>query len=341
MKQILALAALCALAVALSVPAGAQSAPVVVVYPLTVAGTADPQAGGKVSVIYANRLAALGGLSVKPPAPGTERKHYLDAALEAGADYYVTGYVSPLGDAVTLINQVVSTHSGIQVWSDTVQVNSYNEASAQADLIRTAILRHAGRYSASIDATPPPAPPATHPAAPHNEANLGPLFQRHATDQAAAPGQAGTPPPSTVTSLADVEIAVVHVGGPASDQAALARADSELAQQLTRRLKAPTPLDVVTTDFMIQGAQICKVTPLRPDARVFGGSISLTRIDPGFSPYAQAKFDLIVFDCDGNIVAKKHAEHRSIGRTADDLALDGAVDEALDAVLPKAPRGNR
>jgi hypothetical protein len=47
-----------------------------------------------------------------------------------------------------------------------------------------------------------------------------------------------------------------------------------------------------------------------------------------------ARFDLIVYDCQGNVVAKHHSDYRSIGRTADDLALQGAIKESFDAVLP-------
>jgi hypothetical protein len=340
MKQLLALFAFCAVAIPLLGATSGPGDPVVVVYPLTVTGATDAQAGGKIAVLYAARLGTLGGVAVKAPLPGTNRQHFLDAAREAGADYYITGYITPLGNAVTLINQVVSTHSGIQVWSDSVQVGSYNEASSQADAIRAAILRHAGRYSIALEATPPPAPLTAATVAQKNEANLNTLFQKRPAPGASPAGDAAAPAvaqagslPAAGISADEIQVAVAHVIGTA-DLAAKYHADNQLSLELTKRVTAPTLIDAQTSDFALQGAQICLVNALRPTARVFGGTLALTRIDPGFSNYALAKFDLIVYDCEGNVVAKQHSEFRSIGRTADDLALDGAIKETFDAVLP-------
>jgi hypothetical protein len=346
MKHLLAFFALCAIAVPLlGGVASAQSDPAVVVYPLTVSGNTDPQSGGKVAALYATRIGALGGVTVKAPAPGTDRKNYLEAARNAGADYYVTGYISPLGSAVTLINQVVSTHSGIQIWSDSIQIASYTEATPQADAIRTAILRHAGRYAVSLEATPPPAATAT-PAAQKNQANLNALFQKHSGPDAAAGGVAAGAPAATPQPAAnapsndDIQVAVVHVIGKA-DAAAKFHAENQIALELTNRVKVPLLVDVQTSDLALQGAQVCLSNALVPTARVFGGTLEMTRIDPGFSNYALAKFDLVVYDCAGNLVAKQHSDFRAIGRTADDLALDGAIKETFDAVLGKQGKKHR
>jgi hypothetical protein len=329
MKHLLALLALCAVAVPLLGATSAAGDPVVVVYPLTVSGsTGDPQAGGKVAALYATRLGALGGVAVKAPAAGTDRAHFLSAARDAGADYYITGYVTPLGNSVTLINQIVSTHSGIQVWSDSIQVGSYNEATTQADEIRTAILRHAGRYSVSLETTPPPAPAAT-PTPQKNEANLNALYQKPAAGSAVAQSGAAASAPSDD----EIQVATVHLIGPA-DAAAKYYAEKQIGLEVTKRVKVPIAIDAATTELAVAGAQFCLANALTPAARVFGGTLALTRIDPGFSNYALAKFDLLVYDCQGNVVAKHHSEFRSIGRTADDLALDGALKEAFDAVLP-------
>ncbi len=347
MKHLLALLAFCAFTVPLLGASGAQGDPVVVVYPLTVTGNADPQAGGKVSALYAVRLTALGGVTVKAPAAGTDRQHFLDAARDAGADYYVTGYISPLGNAITLINQVVSTHSGIQVWSDSLQIGTYNEATAQADAIRTAILRHAGRYTVALEATPPPTATAT-PAAKKNEANLNALFEkRPAQDVAGGPsggssGQAATPQTSTASALApsgdDIQVAVLHVIGKA-DAAAKAEIEDMIARELTKRIKAPVFIDSTTSDFAVQGSQICLSAGLVPSARIFGGSLVFTRIEAGFNAYAYAKFDLVAYDCAGNVVATRHSNFQASGRTGDDLALQGVVKETFDSILGPVKKG--
>ena len=90
---------------------------------------------------------------IKPATPVSPKAAFLEAARLRGADYYVTGYLTPLGDEVSLLIQVVSTYSGTVVWSTTTQVRTYAEAAGQSDIIRDAILRHAGRSLAALEAT--------------------------------------------------------------------------------------------------------------------------------------------------------------------------------------------
>ena len=137
-------------------------APGVVVYPITSMGGNDPSSGGNIALLIATKLTELGGITVKPATPGTPRAHYLDAALALGADYYVTGFLSPVGLDNALITQVVSTQSGSVVFSTTTSVRTYADAVAQADVIRMAILRHADRGLAAFDA-PPTAPSTSSP----------------------------------------------------------------------------------------------------------------------------------------------------------------------------------
>lgn len=151
--------------------------PVVVVYPLTVGGDTEREAGGRIGVLYATRLAELGGITVKPPTPGTARAQFLERARGQSADYYVTGFLTPLGNDVSVVNQIVSTASGIVVWSDTVQIRTYAEAAGQAELIRAAILRHAGRSLAALDAVAAPTgAPSAQPSG-KNDSNISGLFR--------------------------------------------------------------------------------------------------------------------------------------------------------------------
>lgn len=126
-------------------------APGVVVYPTTSMGGNDPSSGGNIALLIATKLTELGGITVKRTTP----------ALALGADYYVTGFLSPVGLDNSLITQVVSTQSGSVVFSTTTSVRTYADAVAQADVIRMAILHHADRGLAAFDA--PPTAPSTSP----------------------------------------------------------------------------------------------------------------------------------------------------------------------------------
>jgi hypothetical protein len=135
-------------------------APVVIVYPLTGTGGTPADVGGNVAILLSTKLAQLGGITVKPFTPGTQRPQYLQAALDADADYYITGYLTPVGDDVSLITQIVSTHSGSIAFSSTAIVRTYGDIVGQADTLREAILRHAGRGFPAVE-QPAPVPTGT------------------------------------------------------------------------------------------------------------------------------------------------------------------------------------
>ena len=120
--------------------------PTVVVYPFTANGSSiDREASSRLATLIAEQMAATGQVTVIPAPPGTERKDYLSAARAHSADYYVAGYISPLGNGVSVVEQIVSATSGIVVFSQSAQLNTYNEAAGQGDDLATFISRHANR----------------------------------------------------------------------------------------------------------------------------------------------------------------------------------------------------
>ncbi len=126
------------------------AAPIVVVFPLGVAGGVDKEASSRLAVLFATKIGEGNGVVVKPAPPGTERKDYRTVAESLKADYYVTGYVTPIGDEVSVVEQVVSVESGIVVFSNTAQVRTYNDAAGQGETLRVAILRHSARNLGAI-----------------------------------------------------------------------------------------------------------------------------------------------------------------------------------------------
>ena len=206
--------------------------PVVVVYPFSItAGVSDPEAGGRLAVLFASRLAA-GRQPRRPPgnAGHRPRPHFLDDARKIGADYYVTGYLTPLGDEVSLVDQIVSTHSGIVVWSTTTQVRTYDEALGQTDLMRDAItaLRgpHAGRTRhtrAAFTFEPEPAAERPEPQQTlrrHTKATPAPASPRDADPTPPSPPAPAPahPPSRSPPARANPAAAVVAIGGDASAQ---------------------------------------------------------------------------------------------------------------------------
>ncbi len=167
--------------------------PVVVVFPLTVGSGGEPEAGSNIAVLLAQRLAQAGGVDVKPYPPGTQRPEFLTTARSMNADYYVTGFLTPLGEQVSLITQVVSVASGTIIASNTALVKTYNEAAGQADTLREEILHHAGRALASIGSAPRETPAPTKPPE-KTSGNVSGLFKRKkktASTPAPSPSEGG------------------------------------------------------------------------------------------------------------------------------------------------------
>jgi len=357
----------CLVAAVASAAPSTLAAPVTVVYPFTVSGNADPEAGGRIAILFATELAQSGGITVKPATPGTDRTHYLQAAQALGADYYVTGYLTPLGDEVSLVDQIVSTYSGIVVWSNTTQIKTYAEASGQADLIRAAIIRHAGRTLAALDepaAVPSSTPPP--PSSPKNSGNLSTLFSRKpkatpapaaapaasaapssgAAPLSAAPGPGAAsathppaPPPPPRPSAAPQSLAtlpqagkaiVVAVGGDA-DGSARSYASGALAAAIAKAgLGGALVASSTTGDLPTHAKDLCAA---HSAAAIYGGTLSLQRQSGAFSQSASANFELVRYDCAGTITGRQRVAAQATGRSDTTVAIDRAIAKSLDATL--------
>ncbi|MBD5656261.1 MAG: hypothetical protein IAI50_13940, partial [Candidatus Eremiobacteraeota bacterium] len=214
----------------------AYPAPIVVVYPLTQTGGTTADAGSNIAILLATKLGQLGGITVKPYTPGTQRPQYLENAIKEDADYYVTGFLTPLGSEISMISQVVSTHSGSVVYSTSVSASTYADAAGQADLLHDAILRHAGRGLAALDA-PPPAPSST----PEPDRSKGvditkALRHRQRATPAPSPSPtaaASVSGASSVALAAHARTLVVEIGGD-GDAATRAALGADLSKALVR-----------------------------------------------------------------------------------------------------------
>ncbi len=322
--------------------------PSVIVYPFTAsASSIDREASSRLATIIASRMAETGQVSVIPPPPGTERKDYLSVARAHNADYYVSGYMSPLGNGVSLVEQVVSTTTGIVLFSQSGQINTYNEAAGQGDDLATFISRHANRGLAAIPTAPPPSSP-TPSATGGPEANLGKLFSRRkkpaatpkpspaakpsaAANAAVAPPRTvanATPGPTAVAAAAPraaAEIlAVVPVEGPA---------EAALREFATQRLLARTNGERAAT-----AAAACAAHPVKA---VLSGTLS-TRPDPQYGG-ASATFDLSAHDCAGKLLWHQTHSNDAGGAQGAQLATERAVEAAIGAYLnpPRRRRGRR
>ena len=328
--------------------------PKVVVYPFIAnASTIDREASSRLATIIATRMADSKLVGVTPPPPGTERKDYLTVARAQSCDYYVSGYISPLGNGVSVVEQVVSTATGIVVFSQTAQLDTYNDAAALGDDLALFVSRHANRGLAAIGTAPPAATPTPAPSS-GPEANLGKLFGRRGSKKNAATPKP-TAAPKTVQTAAPVAIvpatpaAAPTVVPPPARSVAVApertaasaaegyaivpiegSADATLREYATQRLLARTNGErAASTSAACAGhtvrAILSGTLAVRADAQFGGGS---------------ATFDLIATDCSGKRLWQKSYSNDAGGTEGQQIATERAVDAAIGAYL-NPPKGRR
>ena len=338
----------------LPVVAGAQSSlfakPTVIVYPFTAnTSSVDREASSRLATIIATGMASSGKVTVTPPPPGTERKDFLSVARASNADYYISGFIAPLGTGVSVVEQVVSTVSGIVVYSQSAQLSTYDDAAGQGADLADLVVRHANRGLAGIGTPPPRASPTAAPSA-GPEANLGKIFSRRkkatptpkpsakpagepigvnvAPPPTAAPRTvaAASSPPRAATAApvpaatpqpppaGPVEVAVLPVDG---------SADATLREFATQRLVARAKADRAATQ-----ADACASHDVKA---VLSGTLSV-RPDLQYGGYS-ASLDLSAHDCKGKLLWRQTHTNDAGGGQAAQLATERAVDGAIGAYL--------
>jgi hypothetical protein len=197
--------------------------PLVVVYPFTASSDIKPDVGQRAAQLFVQQMNAAGGIDTISAPTTVQHNDYLTYARSVNADYYVSGYMTPLGEGVSLVEQVVSTQSGTITYGATAQIASFEDASSQAIMIHDAIQARerslsAAYQAATAESTATPAPKSNQADLKRGFTDIVGLFHR---------GGKSTPTPLPVSAKPPKGIYVVKVTGrlPAND---LNKATSEL-----------------------------------------------------------------------------------------------------------------
>lgn len=337
--------ALLALPLVAAAPSDLAVKPRVMVYPFSAStSTIDREASSRLATIIAQQMADSKLVVVVPPPPGTERKDYLTAARQSDADFYISGYISPLGNGVSVVEQVVGTDSGIIIFSNTAQLQTYNDASGQGDQLAAAIARYANRNLIAPPTAPQPSTSPT-PAPETNQANLGGLFKRKKRGAAPAPSPKPTtvpvaaarnvtPPPTpapaasaTASVPASDTIGIVVSGGNADAalrDAAAIRMTSAAEKAGRHAVRVDATLDAVRNG----GQTVCSANHV--------GAVAVATLDVAADQQYlghNAHLDLAVFDCGGRVTWHKAYDDAAGGRTSALLAANRVADKAIGAYL--------
>ncbi|HYZ15393.1 MAG TPA: hypothetical protein VE591_03285 [Candidatus Acidoferrum sp.] len=361
-RLVVVLFALLALPLVAAGPADLSVKPSVVVYPFSANGsTLDREASSRLATIIATEMANTGKVTVIPPTPGTERKDYLTSARSQGADYYVAGFISPLGNGVSIVEQVVGTSSGIIVYSNTGQLTTYADAAGQGDQLAAFVAQYANRGLAAIG-TPPPAPSPTVAPISNEAANLGRLFGGRKRRGQASPTPAPIVSPSaTPSSIAAASVglhsptpvfpatapplsstAAAHPGATgAHGTAAVAAASTSgpaivavggSADPALRTFATQRVTDRTHGQAADSASSACQ---LNASNTILSGALAFR---PHRSGGGSATFELTATDCGGKVLWRKSFSNDAKGAQGAQIATERAVDAAVGAYL-NPPKG--
>jgi len=148
-------------------PAGA---PLVVVYPMIALRGVPDRVGSDIASVVAAELRETGTIAVKDAPADTAPADYAQTARSLGADFYVTGFVAPVGSQLSFVEQLVNTRAGSIVWSNTSQISTASDSRSQAELLGAVVAslsarapapsQNAAPVNASAAAIEPPKAPA-------------------------------------------------------------------------------------------------------------------------------------------------------------------------------------
>ncbi len=299
-------------------PAPIGQSPTVVVYPFEVQTGADARLGMAIAQILGQEMTAAGSITVPPIPKDVKRADFLEYARDAHADFYISGYVTPVGDSAAVVEQVVSVESGVILFSQTAQVSSVADVASQSLLARSQILAFLGRGTQQVQTqtSGTPAPTATNGAQMplRGIASIVDSVFRHRGN-----GQGATPAPGAKPSRGIIVAPVIASGSAVQND--LTNATHELYFAMNRFFTAQMT-GVSTADVAHAADQICGNNR---DNTVAAGTLTET---PGHHGRLDMTFNLTVYTCFGAPL-----EHE-VGRST---SVKGAVDAAVNAYAAAHP----
>ncbi len=297
-------------------PESLSQQPVVIIYQFDVQTGADPKIGYAIAQILGQEMTAAGGITVPPIPKDVKRPDFLDYAQNAHADFYISGYVTPVGDSAAVVEQVVSCKSGVIVFSQTAQVTSVADVASQSLLARSQILGLLGRGTQSVNpqTANTPAPTSTNGAKVPIQgisSIVNSVFHKH--------GGSGTPAagPTTKPSRGVIVAPVVATGSVVA--ADLSNATHELYFAMNHHYT--TQMTAVTTDASRSADEICG-----SDRNNTIATGALQENGHGRSAFS---FELRVYTCFGALLDQQ---------TATGSSIKNAVDSAVTAYATAHPQ---
>ena len=191
--------------------------PTVLIYPFDTPKDLDAKSGEGIASIFAQVFADSGGVKVLPLAKGVARADFQKNAVAQHADYYIAGYIQPIGTSAAVVASLVSVDTGTSAFSQTTQIDSVQDVASEALTFHTVLQTIESRNHPELQAqaTPTPKPEPSN----GSTMNLGGLSGAVSSLFKGKGKSSGpTPAPSPVVKPArGVIVARINGNAPASD----------------------------------------------------------------------------------------------------------------------------
>lgn len=293
--------------------------PIVLIYPFQTPSDLDARTGTGIAQVYQQVMAQAGGLTILPLPTNIKREDYTKYARTQHADYYVSGYVQPIGQSASIVANIVDVNSEIAVYSTTTQVESVPDVASQALNTRTVILNAAGieRPQVSTQASTP-APTASQGASMNVNnvlGGIGGLFK-----QKPKPGKtvANAPSPTPTPAKPSRAVIVNHLGGTASS------VDQDAAtNELFRALDAHYTTSVLKSPVASIAGAAESICGSNRNNTIAGGTLNAVR-EGGIRAHNTYTFKLEIYTCFGAVLYTTTTTDTDRGKTVRD-AVDAYV----------------
>jgi TolB-like protein len=304
-------------------------APSVVVFPLVASQPSGAAAATKISNVVSDQITQLGGVNVKPVSTSTVgQSGYLSAARAAGADYYVSGYVTKVGDQYSVLEQLVRTKNGFIRWSETVMLSLDDSLVNEGHRIHDVILAD------TSNASQYPTPPTVRDGNPNAQPPV-PAAQPGARTSAPAPGAAVANRPATVltTAIAHTDgktALIIPFTGRATDDVK-AYVPGAFIRSLKKYGIAGERSELTADQLAIGGGQVaCAETGA---TYLLGGSVLSRQAPPDYGgTWFDAEVTMTIYDCTDPKSKPKTFDYQSESgdqQTGIDIAVDRVLKQYL------------
>ncbi len=306
----------------LSAPATplATNQPVIVVYPFEAPTDLDSRYGTSIAQIYSQVIAQTGGVNVLAIPSGIKRVDYQKYAHVLHADYYISGYIQPIGQGAAIVSQVVDVSNDISVYSTTTQVTNVDDVASAALNARTVILEAAGVIRPDLTTSGSPAPQSTATSGTSVPISnvLTDLFKGKAKGKA-------TPAPTPTPIKPKRGVLVAHVTGNVQP-AVLSVATDELFRAMNAHYTTVMS-SVVSSDLSKSADAICGKNR---DNTVASGVLTATHVG-GFHPHETYSYTLNVYACFGAVLYTDTESNNDYSR---------AIKDAVEKYASEHPENN-